>query len=146
LDKSTSALLFSAASGGISGWQVHFALLRPGTGKDLEDLFFSDISISNQSQYAFWKEPSISASQVFVTAEYVPAPGPGEGRYGEHRYILSAYVRTSASYDADVYYLEDRYMTVRRYDLNANADALANERQEILARLKRVTSATRSQH
>jgi len=36
-------------------------------------------------------------------------------------------------------------MTVRRYDLSANGDALANEKQEILARLKRVASAAQSQ-
>jgi hypothetical protein len=36
------------------------------------------------------------------------------------------------------YYLEDQYMTVRKYDLDANADILAAEKQEITARLKRV--------
>jgi len=37
-----------------------------------------------------------------------------------------------------VYSLEDQYMTVRRYDLDAKDDVLASEKQEILARLKRV--------
>src|SRR6266496_2857974 len=36
LEKDIPALLFSAASGGVSGWAIHFALLRPGGGKDLE--------------------------------------------------------------------------------------------------------------
>src|SRR5437870_4291438 len=30
VEKDMSALLFSAASGGVSGWQIHLALLRPG--------------------------------------------------------------------------------------------------------------------
>jgi hypothetical protein len=45
LEKNIPALLFSAASGGVSGVTIHFALLRLGTGKDLEDLFPSDMSI-----------------------------------------------------------------------------------------------------
>jgi hypothetical protein len=32
IDKDTPALFFSAAGGGVSGWIVHFALLRPGIG------------------------------------------------------------------------------------------------------------------
>lgn len=34
------------------------------------------------------------------------------------------------------YYLEDRYMTAHKYD--ANADILASEKQEIIARLRRL--------
>jgi hypothetical protein len=143
LDKDTPALFFSAASGGISGWQVHFALLRPATGKDLWDSF-PDVSVSNQNQYAFWNEASISAAPIFVTADV--AWESDQAHYGEHRYIISAYTRTPPSYDDDIYLLEDRYMTVRRYDLGAHADALASEKQEILARLRRVKAASQSQH
>src|ERR1051325_9399930 len=39
VEKDLPALFFSAASGGVSGFGIHFALLRPGTGKDLENLF-----------------------------------------------------------------------------------------------------------
>src|ERR1051326_4548910 len=39
IDRSTTALLFSAQSGGVSGYNIHFALLHPSIGKDLEDLF-----------------------------------------------------------------------------------------------------------
>src|SRR5580700_327366 len=39
LRKNVPALLFTTSSGGVSGWSIHFALLRPGTGKDLRDLF-----------------------------------------------------------------------------------------------------------
>jgi len=66
--------------------------------------------------------------------------GPGEGHFSEHRYMISAYVLRTAD-DFDAYYLEDRFMTVRKYDLvDSNDDVLASERQEILSRLWRVKS------
>ena len=137
LDKDTPALFFSAASGGVSGWQVHFALLRSGTGKDLENFFLSDSSVSNQSHHAFWNEPAISDAQIFLTADYVW--GPDEAHYSDHRYIISSYVRKAESLlDGLQYYLEDQYMTVRKYDSDAKTDILGSEKQEILARLKRV--------
>jgi len=80
VERDTPALLFSAASGGVSGYGIHHALLRPGPGKDLENLFPSEVSVSNQSQHAFWNEPVISPAQIFLTAEYVW--GPDEGHYG----------------------------------------------------------------
>ena len=139
LQKDMSALFFSAGSGGVSGSLIHFALLRPGSGNDLQNLFGSDTSVSNQSQQAFWSDSTISEAQIFVTANYVW--GPDEAHYGEHRYIISAYVRRPSSIVDDLYYyLEDRYMTVRRYDLDAGADILASEKQEILARLRRIKS------
>lgn len=144
-EKDTSALLFSAATGGVSGWGVHFALLRPGTSKNLQDFFFDDMSISNQGQHALWNEPEISATPIFVTAEYVQ--GPDESHYGKHRYMVSAYVLRSSSLVDNLYYwLEDRYLTVRKYDLDANDDILASEKQEILARLRRIKADARPQH
>lgn len=137
LEKDVPALLFSAASGGVSGWEIHFALLRPGTGKNLLDLFPSTMSISNQSQHAFWNDSGISDAPIFVTADYVW--GRDESHYEPHRYIISAYVRRPSSMiDGLYYYLEDRYMTVHSYDLDANADILASEKPDILARLRRV--------
>jgi hypothetical protein len=136
------ALLFSVETWGASGWQIRFALLRPGPGKDLEDLFRAGISVSNQSQHLFWTDSSISDAQIFVTADYVW--GPDEAHYSKHRYIISAYVRKPSSYaDGLFYYLEDRYMTVHRYDPVANTDILASEKQEILARLRRVKAETK---
>ena len=135
LEKGVSALLFSAASGGVSGWRIHFALLRPGGAKDLEDLFLSDTTVSNQSQHEFWSDSTISDAPIFVTADF--EWGPNEAHYGEHRYMISAYVR-QPSLDDLYYYLEDRYMTVRKYDLDSTADILASEKQETLARLRRV--------
>ncbi len=139
LKQDLSALLFKAESGGVSGWTIHFSLLRTGTGRDLEESFLSDTSVSNQSQYSFWNEVAISDAQIFVTADYVW--GPDEGHYGEHRYIISAYVLKPLHEVDDVYYyLEDRYMTARRYDLDANADVLTSEKQEMLTRLRRLKS------
>jgi hypothetical protein len=127
-----SALFFSAQSYGVSGWQIHFALLLPGPGKNLQDVFLVT-SVSNQSQHAFWTDTAISDAQMFVTATYVI--GPDEGHYGEHRYIISAYVVSKFS---PLYYLEDQYMTTRKYDLGAKADVLNSEKPEILARLRRI--------
>lgn len=135
-EKDTPALFFLAEGSGVSGWPIHFALLRPGTGKDLENLLEYGLSVSNQNQHAFWNETTISNSPIFITAEDVW--GPDEAHYGEHRYIVSAYVRTySFELDDLSYHLADRYMTVRKYELES-ADILASEKPEILARLRRV--------
>jgi len=135
------ALLFSAASGGVSGFSIHFALLHPGTGKDLENLFLSDLSVSNQSQHAFWTESAISDAPIFLTAEYTF--GLDEGHYGEHRYLVSAYIlRPSSMIDGTYYWLDDQYLTVRKYDLEENTDILTSEKQEILARLARAKAET----
>jgi len=133
--KDMPALLFSVAAGGTSGWSIHFALLRPGAGTELKDLFPSDLSVSNQSQHEFLSDPTISDAQIFVTADY--AVSPGESHYGEHRYIISAYFLGAPEFGL-FYYLGDRYMTVRKYDLDGGADVLASEKQEILTRLLRV--------
>ncbi len=39
VEKDVPALLFSAESGGVSGFGIYFALLHPGPRKELEDLF-----------------------------------------------------------------------------------------------------------
>jgi hypothetical protein len=141
--KGTAAILFAAASGGTSGWRVHLALLRPAAGKDLEDLFASDIEVSNQSQHAFWSDPSISNALIFVTADFVW--GPDETHYDNHRYMVSAYVnKQQALTEDESYFLEDSYMTAKKYNLDAKADVLASEKQEILTRLKRVAPKSRT--
>jgi hypothetical protein len=136
LQKDEPALLFSAATYGVSGWSVHFALLA---GADMEDLFADEMTISNQSQHAFWHEPGISESAIFLTAEFVQGPGPDEGHYGPHRFIISAHFPIPDA-DGNFYYLQDRYMTVRKYDYEKD-DILAAEKPEILARLQRVKAA-----
>lgn len=141
LGKNEYALLFSAASGGVSGWQIYFALLCPGKGRNLDDLFLSGISVSNQNQHAFWNDPEISEAPIFLTADFVW--GPDEGHYGDHRYIISAYVRMPSSLLGGSYYqLGDGYMTIHKYDLEANAGILTSEKQEIITRLKRVRAET----
>ena len=142
LTKDITALLFSAESGGVSGWEIHFALLHPGTAKSLENLFPINLAVSNQSQHAFWNDSTISDAPIFLAADFVW--GPDESHYVEHRYTISAYVRrTSSMVDDLYYYLEDRYMTVQKYE--ANADILTSEKQEILARLARVKAETERQ-
>lgn len=137
--KDMSALFFSVASGGVSGRQIQFALLQPGKGKDLGDLFASDVSVSNQNQHVFWNAPAISDAQIFVTAEYVW--GPDEAHYDAHRFIISAYVLKNSSMLGDTrYFLEDRFMTARKYD-QENDDILAAEKTEILTRLGRLRTA-----
>jgi hypothetical protein len=43
--------------------------------------------------------------------------------------------------DGSYYYLDDQFMTVRKYDLDANADVLISEKPEILSRLKRTKAS-----
>ena len=131
------SLLFSVETHGTSGFGIHVALLRPSTGNEgLNQLL--TLELSNLSQRAFWTESSISDSKIFVTAEWVS--GPDEAHYDEHRYIISAYlyIYTSLLRQRN-YYLEDRYMTVRKYDFDTS-DILGAERDEIISRLKRVIS------
>ncbi len=140
--KGVPALLFSAQSGGVSGFLIHFALLHPGTGKGLEDFFLSDITISNQSEHEFWNLPALSDAPIFATADYVT--GPDESHYSEHRYIVSTYTRRSSSMvDGLFYYLEDQYMTVGKY--GEGSHILSSEKPEILARLRRVKAETQRQ-
>jgi len=99
LRKGESALFFEAASGGVSGFGLHFALLKFCEGArfsgcrvdELKNLLPYELMISNQSQHAWWELSEISDSKVFLTAEYVW--GPREAHYTDHRYIVSVYVR-----------------------------------------------------
>jgi hypothetical protein len=137
ISKDQKALLFSVATSGASDYGIHFALLTKGSGRELQDLFFSTIEASNQSAHALWTEPSLSDSQIFILADYVW--GPGESTHEPHRYLISAYVRKlTAAFDTPHYYLQDRYMTARKYDPQKKQDILATERPEILARLARI--------
>lgn len=138
------AILFSSENYGMSGWGVRFALLRLNQKNRLEDLLPRDIIVSNQSQHAIWDEKVVSNSKIFVTANCLW--GPDEGHFGQHRYLISTYRRKESAYPADTddsYYLHDQYMTVRKYELEANPqpDILAAERPEIVARLARIKEA-----
>ncbi len=133
--KNKSAILFSAASRGVSGASIHFALLQPGTANLLQDMFTSALSLSNLGTHALWNEPTISDATIFLTADYVW--GPDESHYSEHRYVISAYLLKSSNLLDDPYYfLEDQFMTIRKYDPESNAKILVAEKQEILSRLR----------
>lgn len=134
--KDRSALLFSASTGGVSGRGIHYALLAPDGGKELEDLFLGSVSVSNQSRIAFWSAPDISDAKIFVTADFIW--GAGEGHYDAHRFTMSAYLWTGSYYS-----LADRYITSRWYSEDANDDVLGSERPEIIARLKKVLPGIR---
>jgi hypothetical protein len=136
LSKERTALLFSAATGGVSGWSMHLALLTPGTGKDLDDLLPVDLSLSNQSQTAFWSEPVVSGERIFVTADAFP--GPGEAHYSDHRYVISTYI-----WDVSGYWLADRYISARWHNGSDRTDVLGPERPTVIARLRQVVPGIR---
>jgi hypothetical protein len=97
-------------------------------------------TVSNQGEHAFWGDPAISHAPIFVTADYTV--GADESHYSPHRYIISAYLRKSSTLvDGELYYLEDQYMTVRKYDREGGDNVLASEQKEILSRLRRVKAA-----
>lgn len=144
LGRNQAAILFSATQwfGAASG--NVYALLRPDSEYGLQALFPSDITLSSEGRQAFWSDPSISDDPIFVTAAEVWALG--EGHYGAHRYIVSSYILGSPVGPCDDsdpagcrYLLGDQYMTARRYDPTFDKDdVLGMERQEIIARLKRI--------
>jgi hypothetical protein len=150
LRKGESALFFEAASGGVSGFAIHFALLNfcdrgrfSGCRMDeLKDLLPYELEVSSQSQHEWWELSGISDSKVFLTADY--NWGPGESHFSDHRYIVSVYVRRRDDFDELSYYLVDRFMTVRSYGYKNDGeldDVLGAEKQEILTRLKRVKAS-----
>ena len=95
------------------------------------------MSVINQGQYALWSYPELSDAQILLTAEY--RMNADEGHYGPHRNLISAYIlKASSILDNPYYFLEDQYLTARKYDLGAKADALASEKTNILSRLRRV--------
>jgi hypothetical protein len=133
LSKGKPALFFTASSGGVSGHIVHFALLRPGRSGNLDNILYVE-AIGNQNEHAFWMESEISASPIFVVADAIW--GPDETHYSEHRFVISAFVLLPSSLlDDPQYFLDDRYMTVRKYNQDANDQILQSERTEILTRL-----------
>jgi hypothetical protein len=137
LGRGLSALLFSvwATSGG-SGANIHLALLRPSVREGVENLLPGDVELTEISGHAFSAEPSVSDAPIFVTADFVW--GPLETHPENHRYIISVYLIDRST---DRYYLEDRYMTARKYEGDLGfekKEVLDGEKPEILARLKRV--------
>jgi hypothetical protein len=127
LDDGGSALLF--APGGLSG--IHFALLKPGEGDKLEDIFASTVETSYWSRFAVWTDAM--PSPVFVTAETSSRPE------GPCHFKIAVYARQRGALR---YAKVDEYLTTGVYDLY-KGDVLAAEKQEVLARLRRRASEKR---
>jgi len=136
LTPSAEALLFTAvASGGGSGERNHIALLQPGKGRQLRNLMSPDLSMSEQGEYQFLNEPSISKMPLFIVADYVWSDG--ESHFSRHRFRISTYVfgPTLPNYG-----LRDEYVTSKKYASYDDAEKITviqYENAEILARLKR---------
>lgn len=137
IGKAGPALFFAATSyAGGSGGTVYLTLLRSGTGNEVDHSLLPDgLTLSMQSEHAFWSDPVVSSAPVFVTADYVW--GIGECHICDHRFTISTYVLRPPMPDFTddyTYDLADQYLTVRKY----HNRVLASEKPEILARLKRV--------
>lgn len=136
LSRNRPALLFSAASGGVSGWRIHFALLRVDMKGKLENMLAEDVQISDQGQYSFLREAAISEAAIFVTATFVW--GAEEDHFSPHHYTVSAYVQKKPEgLDQPSYVLLDQYVTRRKYHLETDKDVLGPEQKKILTRLRR---------
>jgi len=83
-----SLTMFTAeASGGGSGSSNIIALLE-SRGNSLVNLL-PRMTVSNQSEYAFWDVPSVSRMPVLVTADYEWAEG--ESHFSRHHYRVTAF-------------------------------------------------------
>ena len=143
IDKNTPAILFTAESYGVAGWQVHLALLHHEPGQGLTDLFFGHVARPNQGQHRFFSDPEISPVPIFLTASYIW--GMDEARFSKHRYMISVYVWKYSQYSLNHRYtLADSYMTQNFYeDPGSGIDILAAEAPEWKSRLRRVLESTR---
>lgn len=128
-----NGLLFTAgASAGGSGSLTSLALLD-FDGQELRNLL-PTIVLTNQSQYAFWREPGISPAALLLTADFVWARG--ETHFAPHRYLVTVYGFREG---VGKYGRLERYTTTRKYPGLDDADeisVLGPERPVILARLK----------
>lgn len=150
LSKGEQAMFLEVESGGVSGWSLHFAVLKFCDQKQVPGCPFNKlwnylpdgVSVSNQSRHAWWEVSEFSDAKIFLTAESVW--GPGETKNSAHRCNVSIYALRSIEENESRYYLVDRFMTARSYLLNHRgepADVLGEEKQEIVSRLKRVKAA-----
>jgi hypothetical protein len=135
LTNNIDGLLFTAeASAGGSGSSNILALLVPGQGARLRNLFPS-IVVSEQSEHQFIYRQVSSDMPIFAVADYLWSDG--ETHFSRHRFTISVY-----TYGKNVpyYQLRDQYVTAKKYPSLDEADAIvviAHEKPEILARLAR---------
>ncbi len=135
------AVLFTIQTVGTSGFTRYFALLDPtDSGKHVSSLFLSQMSFSNMEQHKFWTLPAISDSKIFLIADSVQ--GPNEAHYSSHRFVISVFaLQKTDVLDDPMYFLEDQFLTVSKYDPGSKTDILAAEKHEILARLARIKAS-----
>lgn len=128
-------LLFTAvASGGGSGNATHLALLKTGKDNKLANLLPEGLAITEQGEYKFWPEPSVSPMPLFVKADYIW--NKGETHFSRHKFRVSVYVFGDA---AQAYQRRDEYITVKKYpslDETGVINVLGFEKVQILSRLK----------
>ncbi len=138
IDKETPAILFSAASGGVSGYSIHYALLTQAADGKLQNLFPSRMKVADQSQHGFFLRPEISPAPIFVTADFVW--DLNDSHHGAHRFVVSVYwIKKHLDGGMDRYALADRYMTVKRYErVDRQDNILRAEFPELWSRLRRV--------
>ncbi len=131
------AILFTAASGGVSGYSIYLSLLRLDSAGKLENVLPENVVITIQGKYALLNVSRVSPVPLFVTADYVW--GRDESHFSPHRFLISTYV-WRYSHDAlrHAFFLEDRYLTANYYDFEKSPDIIAAERKELLRRLQRV--------
>jgi hypothetical protein len=133
LTNGAQMLLFTAeSSAGGSGSLTIFALIVDRNGQALNLL--PKVALTNQSEYAFWSLPEVSAMPVFVTADFLWADG--ETHFSSHQYRVRAYV-----YDkqAGRYVERAQFVTAKRYPGLDEVDkirVLEPEKPELLAKLK----------
>jgi hypothetical protein len=129
------AILFTArASAGGSGSRTILALLVSKHGR-LDNLL-PDVTISEQSEYRMWREPTISELPLVITANYVSQDA--EAHFAAHHFRISSYRFGSQLQN---YVLQDEYVTAKKYmDTGQPMRILEQERQEILTRLRRQTN------
>ena len=139
LQPGRSAVMFQAvASASGSGSSTSLSILDLKDGR-LVDLV-PQIRLSEQSEYALWKERDISDALILVTADYVN--GVGETHFSRHRFRIRAYILEAAreASGSPEYLLRSDFVTDERYpslDETDRIDVLSKERANLLAQLRR---------
>jgi beta-lactamase regulating signal transducer with metallopeptidase domain len=132
-----SALLFRAtASASGSGSSTTLSMLDLKEGRFIN--LTPDMQLSEQSEYALWREAGISDAPLLVTADYVA--GTGETRFSRHRFRVRTFVLDTvrATPALREYVLRSEFVTVRHYpslDEVSKIDVLSHEKVHALARL-----------
>jgi len=90
--------------------------------------------VTEQGEYRFWGEPSVSDTALLVLADYVF--GDGETHFSAHSFRIDSYVFSS---EVRHYQLRDEYVTSKKYPSLDEVDSitvLEQEKPEVLRRLQ----------